>query len=69
MVNKEYCREIAKFFLPAETLANNTVHRGAYRTHEEWCDAWNRVFHAEMNRLTSEAGIRNALVVTPLLGI
>lgn len=58
-INKEYEQAVNQFIPQAEKTANETVRIGYYRNHENWMAKWNQCFHAEMMRLTCEAGVRN----------
>lgn len=30
-----------------------------FKSHDDWAEAWNVLFHGEMSRLAHEAGLRN----------
>jgi len=56
---KDYCRKINALIPAAEEKANKAINPKAYKTVETYAFAWNRFYHAEMNRTARKAGLRS----------
>jgi hypothetical protein len=60
--DRAYEKTINSLIESAEKKANSEVLKKNYRHTEDYAAMWNAVYHAEMDRLASEAGLRNAKV-------
>ena len=57
-VMTEYEKEINKLIPQAAATADKEAPNWRYKKPVSWCAAWNAIYHREMNRLASEAGLR-----------
>jgi hypothetical protein len=55
----EYENAINNLIPTAAAFADRHATPDLFQTHEAWADAWNILYHREMAKLASNAGLRN----------